>query len=395
MNARRLLLLTVVAIVLVASALWLLGERRIGQELADTGALLPELMAQINEVDRIVLGGAGGRTPVTIERGQDTWSVAQRNGFDADAAKIRALLLALARAQRIEAKTANPELHGRLGVEDLAAEDATGIGVEIGGVDFSHSLIVGHGRTRGKGSYVRLADQPQAWLVDVALAPERDPARWIERDLVDIAIQRIATVQIEHADGTGTQIRSRDDGRRFELADLPPDRQPESDYAAEASAGLLASLRIDDVHPADAAPGQEQPRTRARFTTVEGIVIELEGWQDEGRTYARLDAGLDEALAAAYVEAFEPAAGAEAEAEAEAEAGAGAEAEAEDGIEPDEGAAVAPTQTDGSAPRRTLDDLRAEAARLDARFEGWVFELPGFKGSNLMKTREDYLAPRE
>ena len=83
----------------------------------------------LGEIERVTVVKANGETVATLERQPESWVVADKHGYTADAAKLRQALTALAEARILEQKTANAELYGRLGVEDVAAPEAAGISI--------------------------------------------------------------------------------------------------------------------------------------------------------------------------------------------------------------------------------------------------------------------------
>ncbi len=402
MNAGRLISLAVVAIGLLALALWLAGERRPVQTSEMQSPLAAGLSARLNDVERVRLVGAGAATLATIERRAQQWVLAERNDYPVDAVRLRELLLALAEARRIEPKTANPERHARLGVEDVAAADASGVRVEIDAGDAQWRIIIGDRQPSG-GSYARVADAAESWLLDRAVTVEKKPELWLQRELTDIGVERIERVDVQPEQGPAIAIGRTDDAAGdFRLLGLPRGREQASEFVADSTAGLLSALRFDDVLPTDAVVAPDAVR-HSRFLTREGLRIELESWQLDGHTYARLDAALDDAQAARWIDTQQAESAASWQA---AQPGDGGQPEpAATDVEPppataadtsEELAPAAPLAvTDPAADReQRLQALRDEVDTLDARFAGRVFILPGFKAGNLNRDLDAYLKPK-
>ncbi len=385
MNARNLTLLAIVAVLLGGLALWTLGSRAPRQDVGVLGPLLPELAGRINAVEQVRLVGAGGATLATLERHGDGWTLAERGSYPVDQARLRSLLLALAEAQRVEAKTANPELHARLGVEDVGAADAYGVQVEISGGGEPLSVILGENNARGAGTYVRIAGQPQAWLIDRNIAVEKRPAEWLQRDLVNLPTSRIASVEVQPPTGAAIRIGRSGPAADLTLLDLPRGREPASEYIAESTAGLLDSLRFDDVLAADEVEPPAEGLRSTRFLSMEGIEIVLQSWVDGDRTLGRFEARLDEAAAERW------AANADAQASAEAQASEDAGA-ADDAAKGDAAEQAGEDAARSDGPGR-IATLRDEVAAMQRRFEARVFVLPAFKASNLNRDLEAYLKP--
>lgn len=405
MNLQRVVILGVVAVALLAGALWYSSARRPSQNAGAQAPLVAGLTERLNTIEEVRIVGAGDARLATLQRGEAGWTLAERGGYPVDTAKLRELLLGLAEARRLEAKTRNPELHDRLGVEDVARADAGGVRLEIDGGGPPLRLIIGQNVTRGSGTYVREADDPQSWQVDRNLAVEKNPANWLQRDLLDIDSARIAEVEVRPVGGAPVKIsRSGDSAGDFVLAELPRGREPASEFVADATAGLLSSLRIDDVAAADAVEPDPATRRATRFDTREGLRIDMSSWLADGKTYARFEATLDDARAQAWI------AGQQAEAQREwasrqqaldagnatATAAADADADAEAARDDAELAALPPLAvSDPEADRaQRLQALQDEVTALKARFDGWVFVLPTFKAANLNRDLEAYLKPK-
>jgi len=441
MNARRLIPLALVALALLATALWLSSSRRPSQQAEARGPLAEGLTARVNDIETVRIIGAGGETLATLSRSGEGWGVVERDGYAVDTAKLRELLLTLAQARRIEPKTADPERHERLGVEDIKAADASGTLVEIEGGGDPLRLLIGHTDAAGKGSYVRLADDPQSWLTDRAIRVERTAGGWLQRDLADIAVERISRVEVKPETGKPIVIDRADDvANDFRIVDLPAGREPASAFIGESMAGLLSELRFEDVLAASSVTVPETVRT-ARFDTRDGLVVDVRSWQADGKTHATLQATLDEeranagiaaeqararadwdaqqaALAADDAEVAAASGGDDAEptqsdtadaAAASSDADAGSSGDASKAVDAsatsgtpvanDAGAAIAPEAPlavrDPEVDReQRLQALRSEVEQLNARFADRVFVLPGHKAANLNRDHEAYLKPK-
>ena len=341
MNRHKLAVLGGVAVVALAAALWSTSTRTPVQDATPSQALVPGLEAALNDVTTVRVRGPGDRVLATLVREGDGWIVQER-AWPADVSKLRAYLLKLAQARRVEEKTSNPTLYDRLGVEPMDLADAYGTQLELDGLQPPVRLIVGRNVPRGSGTYARFAGQPQSWEANADLAVEREPANWLLRDLADVPAARIERVEIVPAQGAPVRIeraQAKQGGGEFRVANLPAGREPATEFVADAAAGFLSGLRFDDL-PADNPAPPAAGLTRATFATADGLTVTATTWVHDGKTLARFEASADEARAAA-------------------------------------------------APA-----LRDEAALLAKRFEGRSFVLPPYKADVLSKPLEDYHKPK-
>lgn len=408
MNARKTLILATVAVALIAAALWYSDARRPHQASALQSPALPGLAERLSQVNKVTLSAAGNAVIATLEQDENGWRLVERD-FAADADALRRLLLGLAEAKRVEAKTSKPELYDRLGVEDVDGAEAQGVALRIEGGGEPLSLIIGQNVARGTGTYVRVPGEAQSWLIDRNVAVEKNTANWLDKALTDIQPDRLASLSVSADQDQVEIVASESASGDFILANLPRGREPLNDFVADASAGFLQGLRIEDVAAADARPALD-PKRNAVFRTRDGFDVSVVGWNDDGKPWAQFAASLDEARAGAQIEADQAKAKDEwetkqAAADRDAKADAGADRDAEGGAQSGtkvaaDGAEIAPEAppavSDPAADReQRLAALREEVAALNARFEGRSFQLPSFKASNLNRELEAYLKPKD
>lgn len=396
MNRKTLMVLALAAALALVAAILLQLSRKPRSEAAGTGAaeaLVPALAEHVNEVDKVVVTGAGGKALATLVRGKDGWTLQEKGGYAVDTGKLRAFLLRLADSKLLEAKTANKERYAALGVEDVAGADAKGVQVELGGLAQPLKLVIGNANARGGGTFVRRADEAQSWLASGLLAPEKTAADWLGRDLADIDAARIAEIVLTRPDGTVVRAAKEAEGdANFKLADVPKGREPVSEYAVNSLASGLDGLRFDDVVPADQAVPPADAR-KARYAAFDGLVVDVVGWEADGKHYERLAASLDEERAARHVESAQARAK-EAYEAAKAQSAAAATADAD--AKPAE-PAVAPLAVSDPAKDRDerLAKARDELASLQRRFDGWTFVVPAYKYAGMDKSLDDLLKPVE
>jgi hypothetical protein len=264
------------AATLVALALaWLLqpdaGPAAAGQR------LLPGFADELNDVAALVLEPAGTES-FRLERTADGWRAPAAGGYRVHAGEVRRFVARLAEARVVETKTANPELHPHLGVEVIDGQPGSGVLVRIEGASKGRPLLIGQREMRGNtGTYIRYLDNEVALLVDQDLQPARDSLGWLERELLDVPPEQIASLQIRHPDGEVLSI-DRDELGIFRIANLPEGRAPSGPTAAEATVRALSALELDDVRTITDWDG-EQPAVVAEFVLLDGLVIEVHSWR--------------------------------------------------------------------------------------------------------------------
>lgn len=394
-NAKGLLGLAAVAVVAVIAAIFVASARQPENDPTPTAAFaMPELRGHINDVKGITLTGAEDKPLVTLIHGENGWTVKEKGGYSADTGKLRELLLKMAEAGLLEPKTESDKRYPELGVEDVTAKDAKGILVDLDGLQKPARLIVGKVSAQGNGTFVRHPGNKQSWLAKGTLRIERDPAQWLDQALTDIPSERIAEIVLTKSDGKPLRLFKADpDDETFTVADLPSGREIEDHATLGGLASTLAGLTLADVLPEASAqaPAKDQ-LIKARYTTFDGVTLDVQAWKQDGKHLARFSAALNQAVAEARIQAEQAKAKADHEAGRKQDAEENAQESAESGAEIPESAA--PAVTDPAKDRQQrLDALNQEVEKLNQRFRNWTFVVPEFKYANMDKSLEDVLKP--
>lgn len=254
--------------------------------------LFPALGADQDKLHTLTLRGAGGVELVRLSRKDGAWRVAQRDGWPADEGRISQTLFLLSQVRGSEAKTSNPSLYAKLGVEPVSLANAGGVELNLQGAGIEHRLLIGREHPRFDSHYVRVDGQAQSWLTDLPVAFDRNPAVWLDRRLVDLPLPRVARVRVG-----GDEVFSlghRDD--RFRVDGVPSAAMRDS-YQGDALAGALDQLRFEDVAKDD--PAARAVRT-LEFTALDGAVLELQLIRVGDAAWLRGRARLDAAQAAEW-----------------------------------------------------------------------------------------------
>jgi len=394
MNQKTLIGLAVAALIAIVAAVVLNQRSQPRSEGGEqTTYLAPALRDHVNDVDKLVVTGADGKTVATLARAAGGWTLAEKGGYAVDTGKLREFVLKLADAKLLEQKTSNKDKYAALGVEDVAAKDAKGVQVELGGLAQPVKVIVGTTNQRGGGTFVRRAGEAQSWLASATLTVPKDAAEWLKKDLADVPANRIEAVAITHADGKSVRIAKDAAGdANYKLADVPKGREAGSEFTINGLAGVLAGLRFDDVVPAKDAVPDAQP-LKAHYATFDGIVVDATLWEKDGKNYAQFKASFDAAQADKGIAAAQAKSKADFDVAAAAAEAAKASKDAQEKDAAD--APIKPLSVSDPAKDREnrLAAVNKEIADLNARFDGWTFVLPAYKYAAINKSLDDLLKP--
>jgi hypothetical protein len=355
MSKRTVAILLAAFVVLLE--LVMVGQRQGGAP-AGTGApLIAGLEDALGDIERVTVTKANGETVATLEKRPDNWVVSDKHGYVANAGKLRQALTALGEARILEQKTANAELYSRLGVEDVAGAEATGISVALTAAGRELPTVILGNAEGAKFRYARRAGEAQSFLIDRNPDVPRAAGQWVESQIVDVRSDRVRELTITHADGETLRIsKTGPELANFEVADVPNGRELSYPGVANVSGNALRELNLEDVEPADTARAGEA--TQVELKTFDGLVVKISGVERDNEAWITLEASADSAVAPAT---------------------------------PPPAAAPA---ADGAAPAATpaaAADPSAEAARINARVGGWRYKIAGFQYDQLTRRMADLL----
>ena len=362
MRSKALLILILVTVVIAVVAV--LARREEGG-VADAGKLLfPSLLDKINDVTTVV--GVGRGETVTLERDGNRWVVAEKEGYPADQDKVRQLVIGTARLRRIEAKTSNPDLYAKIGLDDLNAKDGNAVKYTFKNAagDSLAEIIIGNsrlGRADPQQSeyFVREPALAQTWLVQGKLPNAVGALEWLESSILHVDRQRVRQVTVTHPDGAVVTISKKKPSQTgFDVQNPPEGMELASEYKLSDLGRSLATLDLEDVIPASKATVPDDG-LKVEMTTFDGLRVVLRSVKDGKRTLARIRASFDESLVAPE---FLP---------------GGKQADGE------------------STNLLDADAVRKEVARLNDEWQKWVYVLPKYRANYMSVTMGDLFKPPE
>lgn len=361
MNAKTLKLLLVATLVVVAGAF---AARRFGSS-AGRAPELPEHIAaglsdRLNDVAAIEIASKG--KVLDLARKGDDWVVASSAGYPAKFEAVKQILVALADLKPRERKTADPSLYARIGLDEPAeASDAVAVTLRDASGGEVAKLILGNEVAEGGASqrYVRLASDPQSWLAEGRTNPSIDPLQWMDRDLMRVPRDRITRVTITHPDGEVVQIEREQGGTNYTLTNPPEGRSPKGAGEIGAPSSALAYLRFDDVRKADDPGFEPGEPTKAVYETGDGLRVTVTTWKVDDKTWAAFAA-----------ESVVP--------------------PPESSAPPADGGDAAPATPEGGQPGASEPPAtEKEAADLNARLAGWLYQIPEYQAASFRKHLSD------
>jgi hypothetical protein len=331
MTPRRVLLLLIAGVIVIAGSLWLASQRHLEKATLAGDLVLPGLQKSLNDVTEIHLTKGDG-TRTTLKKSATDWVVAERD-FPADSGRVRKLLLDLGALNVVEEKTRSRELYPQLGVEDSNSPKAASTLVEVVTPPKTFAVIVGK-PAQGKTGFVRVAHTEPSLLAQPLISVDADPRRWIDRNVVDIGEQRVKEALVEPAAGPAyTATREAAQQSDYKVTPIPKGRELSSSSAANDVSSAFAALQADDVRRTPNAPpaAPAAKSDHAVLRTFNGLELDVTGLAEGEHHFIALLA------------------------------------------------------------RSTAKDAQAEADALNKRFQGWQIEIPAYKYQAMFRPLEDLL----
>jgi uncharacterized protein DUF4340 len=331
MTPRRVVLLLVAGLIIIAFAIWLSSKRHLERVTQAGDLVIPGLEKSLNSVTEVRLT-KGDETHTTLKKGASNWLVGERD-YPADSGKVRKLLLDLGSLNVVEEKTRNPANYPQLGVEDTNTPKATGTRIAVVTPEKVYEIIIGK-PSSAKSGYVRIPTAPQALLAAPSITVDGDPKRWLDNTLLDIGQDRIKEVEEKPAEGASFKAsREKKEQTDFTVSNIPKGRELSSPVAANSIAGALSGLTLDDVHKS--TPAGDAKISHAIFRTFDGLEIEVAGHKDGNRDLVTI------------------------------------------------------------AARSTAKETADQAQKLTAQLQGWEYELPSYKYDVIFTSLDSLLKPVE
>jgi hypothetical protein len=290
MRARTLTLLLALGIVAVAGG-WYFGTATTpGEQTTVAGGKLmfPDLAPKLPNVAKIEITNQGKQTAIE-KRPDGGWGVASMHDYPVQEAKLRGMLTGLTELRLAESRTSDPAEFTRLGVDDPNGTTSTADLLQL--VDTTGkpilAVIVGHRRVRSQANvpeevYVRRPNENQSWLAEGSLQVDADASLWLDRTVMNIGHDRIASVAV----GDQALVFGRQDGK-FTLTQ-PADHPKLEDYKVDDVARALELLTFQEVKANANAPGSEAGH--AVFSTSDGLAVTVSVLHADKDVWARFTA---------------------------------------------------------------------------------------------------------
>ncbi|WJG08511.1 DUF4340 domain-containing protein [Aliiglaciecola sp. LCG003] len=282
---RQLIALVAILATVGAAIYYLLVQSN--NQVATRALLFPNLTQQAANIDFIEVTQPSGRVFNATKKASDWITALDEVGVDypMEQARLAELVENLATAILFEAKTTKPENYEHLGLQDITQADsqATEVSIRAGGSQYR--ILIGANASSGQGSYVRLTDESQTWLLNKVIDLPSNQYDWLKQPILNIDVSQVDSM-VRIGDGGFSIIKSSGGEYQFQLTNLSSAQSLKYDSIVDGFVTNLMALDFEKILGVDSATWQELPVVAGfQISLSDGTVIEASLRQEQHLNY--------------------------------------------------------------------------------------------------------------
>jgi hypothetical protein len=323
----------------------------------DEGLLFPDLFGQLNLIDTLKFKSAQDEFTL-FKKGED-WFIKERLNYPADFDLVKRALIDLSDTKILERKTDNPEQYPLLGVAGLDEGGDSLTLTMLKGDEAIAGLILGNERettaTMGaKQFYVRREGEARTWLAEGYLNINPLMLNWIKSEVINIARERIAEVNIIQPNGQIATLVNLGEKDKFGTPQSLDKTVFKYEQLGYDIAGTLFQLRMEDVKAAKDFSRNGAEVVTAEFITFDGLKVITKTSFNDGFYFTTFHAEFDASVIK-----------------------------------------TAPSDIQELNVLQTPEQVQAEVAAINSDLQDWVYRFGGFVGTNMMRAKADMVTESE
>ncbi|GAA0856095.1 DUF4340 domain-containing protein [Aliiglaciecola litoralis] len=214
----------------------------------DKVRLFPTLADNATRVERIKISSVNGvlLDAVPARSGWQTRLDGVFVNYPVDQAQLAGLLEGLSQAVLFEAKTKRPENFDKLNLTDVSNPDSLATLVEVSRPGKTHKVLIGSQASSGQGTYARLVDNNQSWLLDQSIQLPTDGFDWLRQPILDFDVKQLSAIARMGDKGFSIQRNQAEDGA-FELTNLQPNQALKYATVIDGFVESVVNLSFDKI----------------------------------------------------------------------------------------------------------------------------------------------------
>lgn len=254
MNLRIVVILLVLGLVMAGAAL-MVHQRE--SSTTPAGALGQPLLKNLKASDVASISIREPKAEITLEKKNERWSIAEKNGFPADLAKVTELVIKaiglrvgqsepIGERDRVRLELAEPGKDGAGTLVEYRGADGKPLARLLVGKKYFKNEPENPGRALADGRFVLLPEDGKTvyTIADPLALATAKTEQWVSKE--GVAIERVKSLDVKLADGEAWKIERASDGPEWKLAGAKPGDKLDTSKANAASYSLN-SLAIEDL----------------------------------------------------------------------------------------------------------------------------------------------------
>jgi hypothetical protein len=385
MNAKSLSILTLITLLVIIITVVLIQPKT--KPIEKDIKVFPNLMSSLDDVAEIDVKTE--EQTISLVRNDGQWLLKDKHNYPVALDKVRQVLFGTADLTFLEAKTSNPKLYSKIGVEDPseAGAKSTLLTLKKEGGETLADLIIGNDKmaktdTTLREIYIRKPNKKQTWLALGQLSVEPEPLDWVDKQIINLDNDRIRQVKVNQPDGEKILVfKDTPTDKEYQLAEVPAGMKIKFPYMLKNMATTLSYFNMTDVKVATEIEFNQQV-LNAVFTTFDGLKVTLTTTEQDDKYYAKLAAEFDPE--AVWLEPPKE----------EEEKEATSSEESEEKSESEESKSES-EESKEDKPEDKTESAKPEVENLNAKFKGWVYEISAHKVEQLAKKLDELIEEEE
>ncbi len=233
-----------------------------------------------------------GDARVAMVRTNSVWQIdhhEQLKGYPVDPLAMARLIRFVLAANYLEKKTNRPEKLQKLGL-GLAVDQSDAAGPVLLSVNMMSKVtrvLIGDLSQSGQGTYIRLPNENQVWLVSEQLELPVDVLAWVPPVFLNVDRAEIKRVTFTSPLGEKVVVSGSDETESAVIENMPRDAKLAYDSTPDSAMRALVNLRMLEVRRADHHSWDSA--ATARFELTSGSVILLRCAEINGSYWLLVD----------------------------------------------------------------------------------------------------------
>ena len=255
-----------------------LGKTVVGKAKQPQAGLFPHLLTSNEGIHRISLTQASEQ--IRLELRDRVWRIGAGTGLEGHIVNnvlVTKLIKFVGTAKYIEKKTDKRTKLYKLG---LGSSDSDSVLLSVHSIGGNESMLIGNRAQSGMGTFVRLPDSTQSWLVSGEVELPKREMGWLPEVILDVSRSEISKATFTASTGATVIVSGALETESAVIENMPLTGALAYPSAADPALTSLVNLRLKNVSKADRISWDDA--AIAEFELVTGDSISLRCVEQKG-----------------------------------------------------------------------------------------------------------------